>query len=283
MEEKGLRVNAGKTKIMICGMGQDLLHSSGEFPCAVCRTAVGSNNIFCKDYKHWMHKECIGPKRLTKDPDYRCTRCRELHAWRQPTEESPSWTWQAGGGSFLLLPRRNALSSRWLWTFNHNTCENRLEEVQGAASSSLFPPLLFQNTWPHVQLVCRASCQWDLAIDNQTSYVCSGITGQWSDSSAISSRRMLSASGSISYLRSLAFRMWTWSWRREAPLVWTRGALQRCSQDSLRHTFWLKAWAWEAQDGMEAADGGIPESGSSQLSTLIIDKPGDPVWDLLCV
>ena len=36
MEKKGLRVNAGKTKIMICGMG--LLQSSGEFPCAVCRT-----------------------------------------------------------------------------------------------------------------------------------------------------------------------------------------------------------------------------------------------------
>ena len=31
MEEKGLRVNAGKTKIMICGTGLDLLQSSGEF------------------------------------------------------------------------------------------------------------------------------------------------------------------------------------------------------------------------------------------------------------
>ena len=40
MEEKGLRVNAGKTKIMICGTGLDLLQSSGEFPCAVCRTGV---------------------------------------------------------------------------------------------------------------------------------------------------------------------------------------------------------------------------------------------------
>ena len=33
IEEKELRVNAGKTKIMICGM--DLLQSSGEFPSAV--------------------------------------------------------------------------------------------------------------------------------------------------------------------------------------------------------------------------------------------------------
>ena len=53
LEKKGLRVNAGKTKIMICGMGLDLLQSSGEFPCAVCRTGVGSKSIFCNGCK-WM-------------------------------------------------------------------------------------------------------------------------------------------------------------------------------------------------------------------------------------
>ena len=46
MEKKGLRVNAGKTKIMICGMELDLLQSSGQFPCAICRTGVCSNSIF---------------------------------------------------------------------------------------------------------------------------------------------------------------------------------------------------------------------------------------------
>ena len=38
MEKKGLRVNAGNAKIMICGTGLDLLQSSGKFPCAVFRT-----------------------------------------------------------------------------------------------------------------------------------------------------------------------------------------------------------------------------------------------------
>ena len=76
MEKKGLRVNAGKTKIMICGKGLDLLQSSGEFPCAVCRTGVGSNSIFCSGCKHWVHKKCSGLKRLKKDPDYRCTQCQ---------------------------------------------------------------------------------------------------------------------------------------------------------------------------------------------------------------
>ena len=35
MEEKGMRINARKTKIMICDTGLDLLQSSGEFPCTV--------------------------------------------------------------------------------------------------------------------------------------------------------------------------------------------------------------------------------------------------------
>ena len=73
--EKGLGLNAGKTKIMICGTGLDLLQSSGEFPCAACRTGVGSNSIFCNGCKHWVHKKCSGFKRLKNDPDYRCTRC----------------------------------------------------------------------------------------------------------------------------------------------------------------------------------------------------------------
>ena len=47
MEKKGLRVNTGKTKIMICDTGLDLLQSTGEFPCAVCRTGMGSNSISC--------------------------------------------------------------------------------------------------------------------------------------------------------------------------------------------------------------------------------------------
>ena len=92
---------------------------------------------------------------------------RELHAPWMADHRRKSRS-DLTGGSFLLLPRRHALSSRWLWTFNHNTCENRLEEVQGSATSPLFMPPLFQNTWPCVQLLCaerNAPCQWDLAID----------------------------------------------------------------------------------------------------------------------
>ena len=59
---------------MICGTGLDLLQSSGEFPCAVCRIGVGSNSIFCNDRSTGCTSS--GLKRLKKDPDYRCTGCQ---------------------------------------------------------------------------------------------------------------------------------------------------------------------------------------------------------------
>ena len=78
IEKKGLRVNAGKTKVMICGTGLDLLQSSGEYSCAVCRTVVGNNSNYCNGCKLWVHKKCSGLQRLTPNPDYRC-------AWEMPT------------------------------------------------------------------------------------------------------------------------------------------------------------------------------------------------------
>ena len=47
MEAKGLRVNMGKTKIMVSGVNLQTLKDSGEYPCSVCRKGVGSNSIYC--------------------------------------------------------------------------------------------------------------------------------------------------------------------------------------------------------------------------------------------
>ena len=75
IEKKGLRVNAGKTKIMICGSGLDLLQSSGEFPCAVSHWSGQQQHLL-----QWLQalgaQEMQWLKRLKKDLDYRCTRCQ---------------------------------------------------------------------------------------------------------------------------------------------------------------------------------------------------------------
>ena len=102
MEKKGLRVNAGKTKIK-------------EFPCDVCHTGVGSNSIFCNGCKNWVHKKCSGLKRLKKDPDYRCTWCQGTAC---PVDGRPQKEVQVGPdklevvASFCYLG--DDLSSWWL-------------------------------------------------------------------------------------------------------------------------------------------------------------------------
>ena len=47
IEVKDLRVNMGKTKIMVSGVNLQTLKDSGEYPCSVCRKGVGSNSIYC--------------------------------------------------------------------------------------------------------------------------------------------------------------------------------------------------------------------------------------------
>ena len=54
---------------------------------------MGSNSIFCNGCKHWAHKKCSGLKHLTKDPDYRCTRCRET---ARPLDGRPQKEVQVG-------------------------------------------------------------------------------------------------------------------------------------------------------------------------------------------
>ena len=53
MEEKGLKRNAGKTNLMICGTGLDLQQSSCEFPCAnfysSISTAMAANTGYIRN------------------------------------------------------------------------------------------------------------------------------------------------------------------------------------------------------------------------------------------
>ena len=139
----------------------------------------------------------------------------------QTTEGSPGRTWHSWGGSFLLLLRRHAVSSRWLWTFKQNTCENRLEEVQGFGTSSLFTTPLFQNTWPCVQLLSverNAPCLRDLAID-KAEPPASAAKRQGNDQTDLQCQATRHCHQQVQwatmYLCGLALRIWTSFWMRE--------------------------------------------------------------------
>ena len=78
METKGLRVNAGKTKVMQCRVSRVQSEDSGKHPCGVCRKGVASNSILCVECLRWVHKGCSGIKgRLKSSVDFHCRRCLE--------------------------------------------------------------------------------------------------------------------------------------------------------------------------------------------------------------
>ena len=47
---------------MICSTGLDLLQSSGEIQCAICRTGEGSNSIIYKRCMHWVYNSARGSR-----------------------------------------------------------------------------------------------------------------------------------------------------------------------------------------------------------------------------
>ena len=76
MEDKGLRVNMGKTKVMRCVVGTVAAEDTGKWPCGVCRKGVGRSSIRCSSCLKWVHKRCAGVRgSLKEDANFRCAVC----------------------------------------------------------------------------------------------------------------------------------------------------------------------------------------------------------------
>ena len=76
LEEKGLRVNISKTKVMRCSADIEPKYDTGKYPCGVCRKGVGCNSIFCSACKRWIHHRCSGVKgKLIDIQNYLCPKC----------------------------------------------------------------------------------------------------------------------------------------------------------------------------------------------------------------
>ena len=65
MEEKGLRVNMAKTKIMKCSLTSGQVENSGRWPCGICKKGVGRNSICCDVCKEVDPQEMQWCKRKT--------------------------------------------------------------------------------------------------------------------------------------------------------------------------------------------------------------------------
>jgi hypothetical protein len=76
IERKGLKVNMGKTKVMVCGEGGKRMVSRID-PCGVCDKRVKANSVLCIGCKKWVHKRCSGVKGALKKVEgtFKCKRC----------------------------------------------------------------------------------------------------------------------------------------------------------------------------------------------------------------
>lgn len=76
LEDKGLKMNVGKTKVMRCQTGARPVIKSGKHPCGVCQKGVGSNSIMCTSCSAWIHKRCSGISgKLQRIIGFRCKTC----------------------------------------------------------------------------------------------------------------------------------------------------------------------------------------------------------------
>ena len=62
VENRGMRVNMNKTKVMISAERQKPVQKAARRPCGVCGRDVGSNSIQCTNCQNWVHKKCCGMK-----------------------------------------------------------------------------------------------------------------------------------------------------------------------------------------------------------------------------
>ena len=76
IEKKGLKVNMGKTKVMVSGEGGERVVSRID-PCGVCDKRVKANSVLCTGCQKWVHKRCSGVKGGLKKVEgmFKCKRC----------------------------------------------------------------------------------------------------------------------------------------------------------------------------------------------------------------
>ena len=64
---KGLKVNLGETKIMVCGgITKAGMSKSNVDPCGVCSLRVKANSVLCLLFGKWIHGRCAEKKRVSK-------------------------------------------------------------------------------------------------------------------------------------------------------------------------------------------------------------------------
>ena len=75
-KSKGLKVNLGKTKVVVSGAEGEVTVSKID-PCGICGKRVMANSVLCVKCRKWIHGRCAKVKRVTLrlGRDFVCGRC----------------------------------------------------------------------------------------------------------------------------------------------------------------------------------------------------------------
>lgn len=87
LEEAGMKVNVGKTKLMKFSKDAEGHIETGRFPCGVCGKGVGVNSIICTKCNKWVHGKCSGLKKGTMGTTKQFT-CKSCSAGKSTTAVS---------------------------------------------------------------------------------------------------------------------------------------------------------------------------------------------------
>jgi hypothetical protein len=104
LESKGLKVNIGKTKVMIGGDGMGDVEESGSYPCGVCKKGVGSNSLLCTVCKKWVHGKCSKVKGSLQKAiaTFVCSRCvNSALTAAAPNNAAGNGNWNIGNGDII--------------------------------------------------------------------------------------------------------------------------------------------------------------------------------------
>ena len=79
LEDKGLKVNVGKTKMMVRRTEGEITSSKID-PCGICGKTVGSNAVCCAQCMKWIHGRCTKMKKVTCSSarHFVCRRCTDV-------------------------------------------------------------------------------------------------------------------------------------------------------------------------------------------------------------
>ena len=56
VENRNMRVNVNKTKVMVSGEWQIVMHKAVRWPCGVCGRGIGNNSILCTSCQKWVYR-----------------------------------------------------------------------------------------------------------------------------------------------------------------------------------------------------------------------------------